>query len=376
MRKTSFRARTLLVGVLAVLVAHSVAPAAAIRYVIHVSVDGLRPDAITNLGAANLPNFYRFRTQGAFTDNARTDYDNTVTLPNHVTQLTGRRVYGTEGHGWSGNSDPPANVTLASNAGRYIAGVFDVAHDNGLRTGCYASKSKFSLFDTSWNSVNGAPDATGPDNGRDKIDTYVYNGNTSTLTGTLVADMKANPFGYAFLHLTDPDTVGHSSGWNPAPGTPYSNIIRTMDDRLGSIFSMIDTDARFAGHTAFIVTADHGGYQYDHSNASLVENYTVPFYVWGPGVPAGADLYALNTAVRLDPGTGRAPYPGSTRPPSPPRQPIRNGEAGNLALDLLGLGPIPGSGINAMQDLQVPEPATVAVLLLGSVTVLRRRRDR
>ena len=65
---------------------------------------------------------------------------------------------------------------------------------------------------------------------------------------------------------------------------------------------------------------------------------------------AGADLYDLVPPTRFDPGSGRPDY-NTARPP------LRNGGSGNLALKLLGLGPIPGSTINAAQDLRVNDRA-------------------
>jgi hypothetical protein len=342
---------TLIVALLAAQGLESVPAGAApeIDYVIHLSMDGLRPDAITALGPVNLPNFYRLRTEGAFTDNARSDYDYTVTLPNHVTQLTGRGVEGETGHNWTANGDPAPGETLASNKGTYVAGVFDVAHDHGLRTGEYASKSKFSLFDTSWNETYGAPDVTGEDNGQDKIDVYVNTSDTEELVNTLITNLTVQPTHYTFLHLTDLDAIGHASGWDPTPGSDYCNTVALVDGRLGLIFNFITTNASMTGRTAILLTADHGGSGTGHGTATLAANYTIPFYVWGPGVMAGAPLYVLNPTNRLEPGTNRPTY-------TAPIQPIRNGEAANVSLKLLGLPPVPGSTIGPAQDLAVTVP--------------------
>jgi hypothetical protein len=336
-----------------------------IEHVIHISMDGLRPDAITALGPANLPNFYRMRTEGAFTDNARSDYDYTVTLPVHTTELTGRGVLGENGHQWTSNGDPDEGETLASNKGSYIAGIFDVVHDYGLRTGEYAGKTKFSLFATSWDAFHGALDLTGTDNGRNKIDTYVYMSDSADLVNALVANMATQPINYTFIHFADPDAIGHQSGWDPTPGSPYSDAVRAMDDRLGVILSLVATNAELAGRTAIVLTADHGGYLKDHSDSTLPQDYTVPFYVWGPGVMPGAPLYTINPASRLDPGTNRPPY-------SDPVQPIRNGEAANVCLKLLGLPPVPGSTIGTAQDLvlTVLPPSDFCRLKTGSGPML------
>jgi hypothetical protein len=80
-------------------------------------------------------------------------------------------------------------------------------------------------------------------------------------------------------------------------------------------------------------------------------------------VAAGADLYDLNPASRLDPATGRPSY-------TPAIQPIRNGDAANLALDMLALGPVPGSTINNAQNLAVPEPSSIIMVCMAIAGLL------
>lgn len=321
-----------------------VGDADSIRYVVHISVDGLRPDAVMRQSTASLPAFTRLRIESAFTQNARSDADYRNTLPNHSAQLTGRGVVGPDGHNWTVNTDPAAGVTLHSNKGEYLASVFDVVHDAGLRTAAYVSKSKFSLFDVSYDADHGAPDETGEDDGRDKIDTFVYERDTDRLTDRVVSDLAANPAEYTFVHLRDPDGTGHWRTWSVRAGSSYMRAVRRADDRIGRILDAVEASPRLRGRTAVIVTADHGGTGRNHY-AERETNYTVPFYVWGPGIPS-ADLYALNEGSRADPGAENVGYDA-------PRQPVRNGDAANLALDLLGFDPVPGSTIGAEHALRV-----------------------
>lgn len=322
----------------------------AVRHVIHISVDGLGSAYLRPLlDAKELPDFARLVRAGAGTLNARTDYDYTITLPNHTCMLTSRPVndgtvagHAVAGHQWTINVDPgPAD--LHGNRHAYVASVFDVVHDHGLRTGLFASKTKFVLYDQSYDAAHGAPDGVGADNGRDKVDVYVNDKDAAHVVEELVAALKSDPLGYAFVHLHDADTAGHKFGW----GSPeYNAAVKAVDGYLGTIFDLVIEDPQLKGSTAVILSADHGGMGLDHKDNANPLDYTIPFYVAGPGVAQGQDLYALNAATRQDPGTGRPDY-------AAPQQPIRNGDGGNLALKLLGLGPIPESLINARQDLAV-----------------------
>ncbi|MCA9232453.1 MAG: alkaline phosphatase family protein [Planctomycetales bacterium] len=360
--RTSACRRSLQVAVLVFLSAiyGQWAAAGTVGHVIHVSVDGLRGDYLESRISSNpllYSNFKRFVDEGATTFNARTDYTHTETLPNHTSMLTGRPVLQPNGapatvhHGYTNNGTPSPSDTL-HNAGNpnvaYIASTFDQAHDHGLSTALYASKDKFVIYEQSYNATAGAPDTIGPDNGNDKIDTYVYMStgspaNASNLHAAYLADMVSSQYNYTFLHYRDPDSAGHAAGWGSAT---WDTSVQNVDDYLGDLFQLIENTPGLAGDTAIVLTADHGGTGTGHGTAATAANYTVPVMVWGPGVAPGADLYALNPYFRLDPGAGRPEYTGVT-------QPIRNGDTGNLALELLGLTSIPGSLVNGFQELDV-----------------------
>lgn len=324
---------------------------AAAEYVIHISVDGLNDAMLQELvDAGQTPNFKRFEDEGAWTLNGRSDYTQTVTLPNHTCMLTGRPTLQPEGmpnapfHNWLENINPQKGATLHQKA--YIPSVFDVVHDAGRSTALYASKDKFAIFDQSYNATNGSENA----HGRDKIDNYLNMSDgppryCQTLNERFLQDMAAHHYNYAFVHVRDPDSVGHALQWG---SSTYRQAIIGVDGYLQKIFQLVESDPQLKGKTAIILTADHGGRPPGHDNPIYRENYTVPIFVWGAGVSHG-DLYAMNDGSRAYPGEARVDY-------SAAKQPIRNGDTGNLALSLLGLGPIPTSMINSAQDLRVTIP--------------------
>ncbi|MCC6907750.1 MAG: alkaline phosphatase family protein [Phycisphaerales bacterium] len=314
------------------------------NFVFVVSVDGLLPGLVAEHGADALPNFARLES-GASTHNARTDPDYTLTLPNHTSMITGRPVKGPHGHLWTANTDPPPLATLQSHAGREIVSIFDVAHEHGVSTALYYGKSKFSLWVKSFNGGDDEQDLT--------ITRAARCASIEEVTSRAVETLREWDRGLVFLHYADTDLVGHRSGWDRAVGSPYMQTVQSIDAQLGRLLAAVDGDEAHCGRTAVILTTDHGGGApfKTHLDETKAANYTIPFVVWLGDQAQRVDLYEINAETRRDPGSGR---PGSAEDKAARRlQPIRNGDAGNLALALLGLPPAPGSTINAQQDLRV-----------------------
>ena len=311
---------------LVVLFLLAVGIAQAADYVIAVSVDGMGSTYLQNMvNAGKLPHFQQIEAEGACTTNARADFDVTVTLPNHTSMLTSRPVKASGGHRWISNTDPAEGMTIHSNAGKYIASVFDVAREQGRRTGLWSTKTKFSIYTYSY-----------------KMDVFHYEKTSEALAEHFISTMQTQPCHFAFVHFGTTDAAGHTYGWG---SEAYNKQLVVVDGCLGRIMTMMTNSPALKGKAVLVITADHGGLGQNHQDPALPIDYTIPFLSWGAGVTAG-DLYALNTDTRLNPGTGRPDYRAQP-------QPIRNGDLGNLALFLLGLKPIPGSQINVNQDLRL-----------------------
>lgn len=301
-------------------------PGGPVTRVLAVSIDGLRASAITQLGRAGTPTLHRLMAQGASTLNARTEREMTVTLPNHTGMVTGRRIDSSGGgHGVTWNDDRRRPPTVQRAAGHDVSSVFRVVHNADRGTALLASKTKFSLFERSWDAG---------------IDSYRMRFDNAVLAQMTRRDLLRHNRGFTFLHLSGPDDAGHARGWN---STAYLDAVRATDRRLGRIVRTINGHPRLKQHLALLVTADHGGAGKNHGDATRLVDFRVPFLVWGPTVASGADLYELNPDY-ADPRDRRTTYADA-------RQPVRNGDVANLALDLLGLGAVPGSEHDRAQDL-------------------------
>ena len=328
-----------------------------VPHVIQISVDALGAKYLEKFLAETpdeFPGFSRMKREGATTLNARTDFTQTVTLPNHTSMVTGRPVETpknwpeAKGHYWFANGNFPdpnvpaslhaTNPDAKDGASAYTSTTFDVVHDAGMTTALYSGKSKFALYTVSDGEELGAPNKYG----RNKIDTSMIGKDTPD---KFIESLKEKAPNYTFFHFANTDAVGHSKGYL---GPEYRDAAKGVDGYLTQILNLVSTDAIWKDKTVVILSADHGGEPgtKGHGDADEPYNYTIPFFVWGQGVKSGADLYELNPNSRTNPGESRPEY-------APTGQPIRNGDGGNLALKFLGLPAIPGSHINEKQDLAV-----------------------
>lgn len=234
--------------------------AARVDYVVILSIDGLRPDAIFKARASNLLRLIRL---GAYCAGAQT-VKPIATLPAHTSMLTGLS---------------PAHHGVLFNEYRagYYQGdtVFSLAKKAGLTTAMLFAKSKLNhLADPRYlDFVYGEPVASG----------FLSSRTTAAqLAAVFEQRWTKDTYNLTFVHMREPDIAGHSRGWM---SQAYLDAVVVTDLAVARIVSVIEHSQRRA-RTALIVTADHGGTGHRHQ-APDRESSTIPWIAVAPGVPEG-----------------------------------------------------------------------------------------
>ena len=277
-----FRAVLLLLALSA-----SAAADAAMRHVVLIVVDGLRPDAIAAARASRLEGLMR---DGAATTRARA-VDIPETLPGLVTIVSGLAP-ARHGITWDDERGGPFPKDT----------IFTRVHEGGGHAALYVGKSKLVAL-----AAPGTADSVhAPEPGNRHWEL----GDGPALAAAFARDFRARPAELTLVHLRQPDFVGHDQGWmSPA----YLEAVRHDDAAVGTILDAI-TASPAAATTTVLLTADHGGNGTAHRRRDGDDTWNVPFACRGPGVvarPIGQAVTLLDVAPTVLAILGASPLPNA-----------------------------------------------------------------
>lgn len=265
-----------------------------------ISSDGMRADALT---AENAPNIAAMQSQGATACVCLNEMPS-VTMTNHACMLTGLDA---AGHGIYLDVELPGFIAKPT--------LMELAAAEGRRCAFLASKTKLKYFARpascefiSWDTSSGK------------------------MTELLLPLLTADGPDVFFIHLSEPDSTGHRSGWM---SPEYLEAVGRVDEWMGQIYDRIRADT--SRPTYLILTADHGGKGTNHF-LNIPEDRQIPWIVVGPGITPGLVIHenvsvldTLPTALWLAglpipeglPGVART----NIKSPSPPSQPAAGANA-------------------------------------------------
>jgi hypothetical protein len=223
--------------------------------VLIISLDGLRPDA---LSAERTPNMMNLAARGAYAPNAQTiQFPKTLTA--HASMLSGYDVYT---HGILWNEYIPSRGFIPTST------VFSIAHDHGLHTAMLVGKEKL---------IHIATPGT--------LDDYAFVPGGDEVMVVAGTDRIAHGIGVLFIHFRAPDSAGSRHGWM---SEEYLEVVAEDDEYVGELLEALVATGQDET-TLVIITADHGGLGFSHGSQTP-ENLTIPWIVAGPCVAEGVTL--------------------------------------------------------------------------------------
>jgi arylsulfatase A-like enzyme len=235
-------------------------PTALVSRVVILSIDGLRPDAIS---LAPMPNLMALMQSSAYSLSAQTVYPS-VTLISHSSMLSGLCP---AKHGVYWNDYLP-NLGYAQGTD-----LFDIAHAAGLRTYAYVGKNKL-------------VQVTEPTS----LDGFNFINDRDTVIMDRLLETFPQDFGVLFIHFAMADGMGHAYGW--LSSQQFSVLFRA-DEAIGQFLEELDA-RNLRNETLFIITADHGGHSSTHGSNSP-EDMNIPWIAVGPGIQPKALTSLIQT---------------------------------------------------------------------------------
>lgn len=262
--------------------------------VILISIDGARADALPYL-----PTLVALTGRAVWTDAMHTVLP-ALTLPAHLSMLSGRDV---TQYGITQNAmDAGIAAVMRLNG---MTPMFEWARMANMRSAAVAGMS---LIPAAQRAEAQAFFG---------VDTLVAtDGDAPALTTAAIALLRADTsVRMMFLHFPDADFAGHTYGWIGTDGahTPaYRAAVARVDSAIATLWSEIASSVD-AGHTALIVTADHGGGHGDGCNTGEIATHThctahpgdhlVPFVLVARGATPGR-LANESTLTQVAPTVG------------------------------------------------------------------------
>jgi len=226
------------------------------KYVILITLDGLRPDAISN---TNTPNIYRIMNKGSYTLNARTVYPS-HTIPAHTSLVTGLD---------SNTHKIGFNIWDESKDHIRFDTIFSIGNKNNLKSSFYCGKNKLLfLLDPAIRAQKLCFNIY--DNEKDILD---------NITNSFTSNFIKNKPQINFIHFPFPDRTGHTKGWMT---DQYLESTKNTDLHLGRIIGFLESNG-YIDKTLVIVTSDHGGSKIFHGSKSK-EDSTIPWIAFGHSV--------------------------------------------------------------------------------------------
>lgn len=235
-------------------------PARLADRVVVVSIDGLRPDAISS----RTRTLRHLRTHGAAALRADT-IESSSTLPSHASMLSGVDV---DQHGLDFNGWRPEEGRIR------VPSVFSIARSEGLSTSLIVAKRKLEHL------VNDGD-----------AEVFRTGGMFCRRVNELaLPHLRTAAAGVHFVHYSDVDAAGHRHGWM---SPEYLRAVRRADgcvrDLLETLTARGDLD-----RTLVVVTADHGGHGRSHGSARRVDR-RIPWMAYGGPAQAGASIERVDT---------------------------------------------------------------------------------